>query len=228
MATSGIRAGVLSLQGSAGPHLDRLRDLGLEPIAVRQRPDLAGLTHLILPGGESTTLHHLLTLYELWQPIIDRARRGDLAIFGTCAGAILLGRAAASERGAERPPRMQLLDAVVVRNAYGSQLDSFRDAIRLDLPAGEQADPGAGSGDPPLRGVFIRAPRFVETGADVRVLATHASDPVLIESGNLLAATFHPELTDDLRIHRYFVRDRGPDHAASRQTASQERGTASI
>src|SRR5689334_3618558 len=123
--------GVLALQGSFEPHMRAVRRLGFEPVLVRSPDDLEGLTHLILPGGESTTLHHLLELFGLREPIVERAKRGDLALFGTCAGAILLGR----EDGA-RPPRFGLLDAGLERNAYGRQVDSFRAPIELEGIAG--------------------------------------------------------------------------------------------
>ncbi|MHC5010334.1 MAG: pyridoxal 5'-phosphate synthase glutaminase subunit PdxT, partial [Planctomycetota bacterium] len=148
----------------------------------------AGLTHLVLPGGESTTLHHLLVLFGLREPIVAAHRRGDLALFGTCAGAILLGRASHL-----RPPRLGLLDVGVVRNAYGRQAESF--AADVEVPV-----LGA-----PFPAVFIRAPRFCAPGPDVRVIGRRGDEPVLVEAPGLLAATFHPELTDDTRLHRRFL-----------------------
>ena len=126
-----MRVGVLALQGSCEPHCDRLVDLGVEPVRVRRLEHLEGLTHLVFPGGESTTLWRLLELYGLWEPIIERSRAGELVLFGTCAGAILMGGASA-----DPPPRMELLDAVVHRNAYGRQLDSFTAEVELTLETG--------------------------------------------------------------------------------------------
>lgn len=166
----------------------------------------------MIPGGESTTLHHLLQAFDLWDPIVARAREGSLAILGTCAGAILIG--AASD---ERPPRMEILDVEVERNAYGRQGESFRSDIDL---APEIVD-GA-SDDTPHRfhAVFIRAPKFRRVGDGVRALATLDGEPVLVGRGSLLAATFHPELTEDGRIHAYFMSlEPKPIPVATRGTA---------
>jgi 5'-phosphate synthase pdxT subunit len=125
----------------------------------------------------------------MWTPIEEAARAGDLALMGTCAGAILMGR-----RDEERPPRWGLLDARVERNAYGRQVDSFAAEVLLE-----------GGGPQPFHAVFIRAPRFADVGPGVEVLARHAGEPVLLAAGRLLAAAFHPELTEDLRVHRRFL-----------------------
>lgn len=185
-------AGVLCLQGSSEPHLARLRDLGVAPREVRQRKDLDGLTHLILPGGESTTIRHLLDLFGLTELLLERHRAGALCLFGTCAGAILLGH-----DDGTRPKRLALLDVTLERNAYGRQVDSFSEPLALELP-GEV-------GRAPFHGVFIRAPRFARVGPGVRVLARRGDEPVLVEGPGALAGTFHPELTGDLRIHRHFL-----------------------
>lgn len=184
-----IRAGVLCLQGSSEPHLQRLQELGVEARRVRQVQHLQTLTHLIIPGGESTTINHLLRLFGLYRELRERALGGTLALFGTCAGAILLGR-----DDGTRPPRLNLLDATLTRNAYGRQIDSFRDAIEL-------TEMGGGT----FPGIFIRAPRFASVGPGSRVLGRHRGQPVLVEGPGVLAATFHPELTTDLSIHRYFL-----------------------
>jgi 5'-phosphate synthase pdxT subunit len=182
------RAGVLALQGSAGPHLACVERLGAAPREVRRREDLAGLTHLVLPGGESTTLHHLMVLFGLWEAIGEEIAGGHLACLGTCAGAILLGRG-----DGERPPRWGFLDVVVHRNAYGRQVDSFVASVEI---------PSLGR---PFRGVFIRAPRFESPGVDVEVLGRREGEPVLLRSEGLLAASFHPELAQDDRVHRLFL-----------------------
>jgi len=189
-----VRAGVLALQGSSEPHLERLRELGLEPREVRRRADLEGLTHLILPGGESTTIRRLLDLFGLCDELLARFRRGELSLYGTCAGAILLGR----EDGS-RPARFGLLDAEVARNAYGRQVDSFARDVQLDL-ATDGNDPGR-----PFHCIFIRAPRFARIGPGVRVLGAIDGEPILLEAPGILAGTFHPELTRDLRVHRHFL-----------------------
>ncbi len=180
--------GVLALQGEAAAHREVFAGLGVAAREVRSREDLAGLTHLVLPGGESTTLHHLLQLFDLQREIVRRYRAGELALFGTCAGAILIG----SGNG-ERPPRWGLLDAILERNAYGRQVDSFTRDLHLEAFGSE------------LHCVFIRAPRFSYVGAGARVLARLGDEPILVEGPRLLAATFHPELAGDPLVHRYFL-----------------------
>jgi 5'-phosphate synthase pdxT subunit len=184
-----LHVGVLALQGSFAPHAAAVRRMGHEPLEVRGREQLDGLSHLILPGGESTTLHHLLELFELGATIRERAARGALALFGTCAGAILLGADAG-----ELPPRWGLLDARLERNAFGRQIDSFQVALEV-----------SGLDGGPLLATFIRAPRFAHVGARARVLARHEGEAVLVEQDNLLAASFHPELVGDDRLHRRFL-----------------------
>ena len=199
MGTNDARVGVLALQGSSEAHLRAFERLGVTAREVRGPNALAELTHLVLPGGESTTLQHLLALFGLEQALAERFRAGELALFGTCAGAILLGR----DEG-EAPPRLGLLDATVRRNAYGRQVDSFTAELPLEHEGRS------------LHGVFIRAPRFEELGPDVRVLARHAGEPVLLHAPGILAASFHPELTDDPTLHRFFLERVGaPEPTAS-------------
>jgi 5'-phosphate synthase pdxT subunit len=182
------KVGVLALQGDSEPHRSMFRRLGVPARDVRSPADLDGLTHLVLPGGESTTLHHLMTLFGLWEPIAHRTQAGSLTLFGTCAGAILVGRAAENET---RPPRMKLIDAVVRRNAYGRQLESHT------------RDHEIFGGIVPC--TFIRAPRIEAVADSVRVLATDGETPILIEAPGVLAATFHPELSEDTRVHAHFL-----------------------
>ncbi len=188
--------GVLALQGASEPHRAAFTRLGVAAREVRAPHELEGLTHLVLPGGESTTLHHLLVLFGLWEPLGARQRAGSLALFGTCAGAILLAREAGG-----RPPTLGLLDAAVERNAYGRQADSFVGALELDAELVREA----GAPPRPLRAPFIRAPRFTALGAGVRVLARHAGEPVALEAPGLLACTFHPELGDEPWFHARFL-----------------------
>lgn len=188
--------GVLALQGASAPHVASFARLGVTAREVRAPRELDGLTHIVLPGGESTTLHHLLVLFGLWDALRARHREGSLALFGTCAGAILLARDAGG-----LPPTLGLLDAVVERNAYGRQADSFVGPIELEEEL-ESAELG------PARlyhAAFIRAPRFTSVGPGVRVLALRAGEPVAIEAPGLLATTFHPELGEDLRFHARFL-----------------------
>jgi 5'-phosphate synthase pdxT subunit len=184
---------VLALQGDFARHAAALARLGVEPREVRTAEGLAGLAGLVLPGGESTTMLRLMERVELVSAL--RAfHDGGGALFGTCAGLILLAREVSGPRQAS----LGFLDVDVARNAYGRQVDSFE----TDLPW-----PGAnGAGPPePLRGVFIRAPRIVRVGKSVEVLARLGDEPVLVRDGRVLASTFHPELTDDTRVHGYFL-----------------------
>ena len=172
-----MKIGVLAVQGNFREHLAMLRRLGAEAVEVRKPEQLEGLDGLVVPGGESTTFMRLMRLYGLDEAI--RAFRGP--ILGTCAGMIVLDR-----------DHLGLIDVEVDRNAYGRQLASFEADLSL---AGESS---------PLRGVFIRAPRVRATG-DVEVLAEHEGRPVLVRDGRILVASFHPELTDDTRVHQMFL-----------------------
>ncbi len=170
--------GVLALQGNFREHAATLRSLGADVVEVRLPEELDGLDGLVIPGGESTAIMRLARLYGLEEAI----RTFGGAVLGTCAGMILLDR-----------EHLGLIDLVVDRNAYGRQVASFEADLEL---AGEQE---------PLRGVFIRAPRVREVGAGVEVLAEHDGEPVLLRDGRFLVASFHPELTDDTRVHRRFL-----------------------
>ena len=183
---------ILALQGDFTAHARALRAAGAACHEARTAEDLLRASALVVPGGESTTFWKLMEGTGIAEAIRAVAHRGD-PVFGTCAGAILLARTIL------HPPAegLGLLDATVVRNAYGRQLDST--VLRLtDLDRGVL-------GDEPLEAVFIRAPRFAAVGPGVSVLARRDGDPVLLRQGNLLAATFHPELADDGRISGLFL-----------------------
>jgi 5'-phosphate synthase pdxT subunit len=178
--------GVLALQGDYRAHARALERLGARTVEVNRASQLDEIDGLVIPGGESTTMVKLLNEEGLW------ARLGRFGqskpIFGTCAGVIVIARDVTSPRQAS----LDLMDVGVERNAYGRQIDSHIATIAAD-----------GLGD--LEAVFIRAPIIRRTGPDVRVLATHRGDPVLVEEGRHMAATFHPELTSDTRVHRRFL-----------------------
>ena len=193
--------GVLALQGDVREHLAALEAVGAPARPVRRRHELDGLAGLIIPGGESTTIGRLLVLYDLLEPIRERAAAGRLAIYGTCAGLILLAR----EIEGSDQPRLGLLDVTVRRNAYGRQVDSFEALI--EAPA---------LGPEPLEAAFIRAPLITRAGEGVEVLAHHDGHPVLVRQGTLLASSFHPELTGDLRVHRYFAERLAGERLAAR------------
>lgn len=186
------RVGVLALQGASEPHRRAFGRLGVEAPEVRDAESIAELSHLVLPGGESTTLHKLMQRFGLWAPIIERWRKGELVLFGTCAGAILLARSDSGTRSGAG-----LLDAGVERNAYGRQIDSFERPVRLLAGARDSA--------PWFPGLFIRAPRLIDVGPGVHVLAHDGQQPVALEDNGLLVTTFHPELTDDPWFHARFL-----------------------
>ncbi|MDA8346559.1 MAG: pyridoxal 5'-phosphate synthase glutaminase subunit PdxT [Thermaerobacter sp.] len=183
------RIGIAAVQGAVREHERVLSALGAKTSLVRRSEDLAGLDGLILPGGESTTIGMLFEEYG----ISDVLRRGEIPVFGTCAGMILL----AKEIEGSEQPRLGLMDIAVRRNAFGRQRESFEEEIAVP----------AISTDEPIRGVFIRAPYVTSTGAGVEVLGTLDGKIVLCRQGRMLAGSFHPELTDDLRLHRYFLEE---------------------
>ncbi|SHJ70087.1 pyridoxal 5'-phosphate synthase glutaminase subunit PdxT [Desulfofundulus thermosubterraneus] len=181
--------GVLALQGAFREHQEMLAALGVESRQVRKPEQLDGINGLIIPGGESTTMGKLLHDFHLFEPIRQKALQG-MPVFGTCAGLILLAR----EIIGSGQPRLGLMDMAVERNAFGRQVESFE--VDLDVPA---------LGEKPLRAVFIRAPYIVSVGPGVEVLARYGDKIVLARQGCFLACAFHPELTDDTRLHRMFL-----------------------
>lgn len=188
------RIGVLALQGAFARHAELLRGLGHEVRLVRDASGFSELDGLVLPGGESSVQLELCARLGLEAPVCELARSGR-PILATCAGTILLARRV------ERPAQHSfgLLDVDVTRNAYGRQLDSFESVSDEAPRLATASDAAAGR---PLPLVFIRAPRFTRTGPAVTVLARHQGEAVLVREGNVTAATFHPELTQDTRVHR--------------------------
>lgn len=188
-----VVVGVLALQGDFAEHASSLRRIGARPVEVRTLAQLRQVDGLIIPGGESTTIARLLIAYELREPIAMMGRAG-FPIWGTCAGAILL----ADEIVTLDRPGLHLMPMVAERNAYGRQIDSFE----ADLDAGAL-------GGEPLRAVFIRAPRICSVSDEVEVLLRlgpeFGYEPVAVQYGALMATTFHPELTEDGRLHSRFV-----------------------
>ena len=180
--------GVLALQGDVREHESMLQQLGVSTRQVRKVGDFEDLDGLIIPGGESTTIGRLATLYGLIDPLRN-AIRGGLPTYGTCAGMIVLG--SALTEGSQ--PLLGVLDVVVRRNAFGNQNDSFE--TELDVVGLTE----------PFRAVFIRAPWIESMGSDVEVLATWDDHPVMVRQGHMLATAFHPEITTDERIHHLFV-----------------------
>ncbi len=186
-----MRIGVLALQGAFIEHIAKLRELGVRAHEVRLPRDMQGLDGLIIPGGESTTIGKLMMTYGLLDPVRRFAERH--AVWGTCAGMILM----AKEIGRDQPV-LGLMDISVERNAFGRQINSFEEFLKVDVLR-------EGSGRP-FPGIFIRAPRLVEARPPAHVIARLADGTaVAAREGNLLATSFHPELSADLRFHEYFI-----------------------
>jgi 5'-phosphate synthase pdxT subunit len=187
------KVGILALQGDFEAHAKALQRAGAEPVLIRSAEELKSIDGLVIPGGESTTMLKLLNFMDLKEPLLEFAR--EKPVFGTCAGAILL----AQEVRNPAQESFGVMDLAVDRNAYGRQIDSR--VANLHPDADFQTRAGAGD----LEAVFIRAPIIRRTGPSVRVLAQYEGDPVLVEQGRHLVATFHPELTQDSRVHKLFL-----------------------
>lgn len=195
-----MKIGVLDIQGSVEEHLESLKKLAksgmkIEPVLVKTPETLAQVSGLIIPGGESTTIGKLLRRFGLRDLIIERAKKG-MAVWGTCAGAILLAKKIIGKQQADS---LELMDIVVERNAYGRQLDSFETQLEFDLGSVGRAYAGPG-----IPGVFIRAPKIVSVGDGVKILSQHKGEIVAARQKNLLVTNFHPELSESLEVHRYF------------------------
>ncbi len=185
-----MRIGVLAMQGAFAEHIAMLRKLKVEALPVRLPSELKGMDGLVIPGGESTSISNLITTYKLASEVRRLAKEG-LPVFGTCAGMILLAR----EISDSDVEPLELMDITVRRNAFGRQKDSFE--AELTIPV---------LGEKPFLGIFIRAPLIEQVNGKVEVL-TRLDDGTIVAArqGKLLAAAFHPELTDDLRFHQYFL-----------------------
>ena len=184
------RIGVLALQGAFAAHAAALQRLGVSTAEVRVAVDLGQCDALVLPGGESTTMSQLLETSQLFDPLAKRIAAG-MPVFGTCAGMILLSKGIADGRPDQRS--FAALDIDVQRNGFGRQLDSFE--TEIDVLGLDRA----------FHAVFIRAPRISRIGSEIETLATHGGEPVLVRSKTVMAASFHPELADDDRVHQLFL-----------------------
>ena len=183
-----MQIGVLALQGAFAAHADCLTSIGVQSVEVRNPEQLGSVDALLMPGGESSTMSQLLESSGLFDPIATRIADG-MPVFGTCAGMILLASEILDGRSDQR--NFSAIDISVRRNAFGRQVDSFETTINSSV------------GD--FHGVFIRAPRIERVGDDVEILGSINNEPVLVRQGNVLAASFHPELSNDARLHEYFV-----------------------
>ena len=187
VGNSRMKIGILALQGDIREHLQLLKKCDVEPVLVKSSRDLEEINGLIIPGGESTTIGKLMRQYKLDKAIKRRYREG-MPIYGTCAGAILLAKDIIDSK----QPKLGLMDISVKRNDYGRQVDSFE--AELDI-----------FDDKPFKGIFIRAPVIAAIHDGCKIISKFNDKPVLVEQNNLLVSTFHPELTDDIRIHKYFI-----------------------
>ncbi len=202
-----LTIGVLALQGAFQKHIEMLERCGVRAITVRTADELSQVGGLIIPGGESTTVGKLMVRYGLDKKIAEAAHQG-MPVYGTCTGLILL----AKEIVGSDQPRLGLMDVTVLRNAFGRQVDSFEADLRID-----------DIGPDPVRAVFIRAPYVTEVRNDARILARCDGRIVLVRQDNLLGGAFHPELTDDTRLHEYFigmVRESAAETVAGPETAA--------
>jgi len=186
-----IIIGVLALQGAFREHVEAIKKLKVKAIEIRNTGQLKGIDGLIIPGGESTTIYKLLTKYS-FKPALERFISLKKPIFGTCAGLVILARKVINEDFG-----YGFMDIVVDRNAYGRQVDSFESL--LDLKGEERLNHRK------FNAVFIRAPKIIRAGINVKILGTLDDDIVIARENNILVCSFHPELTGDLRIHRYFI-----------------------
>ena len=189
-----MRIGVLALQGAFIEHAAVMRKLGMETVEVRLPADLEDLSGLIIPGGESTTILKLMHFYELFQPLRKKIEEG-LPVLGTCAGMICLARDIYNSQESFLEP-LAVMDIKVKRNAFGRQVDSFETDLAIPV-----------LGDDPYHAVFIRAPLIIEANSPVEALARLPDGTIVAaQEGSLLVSSFHPELTEDLRFHRYFTK----------------------
>lgn len=186
-----MRIGVLALQGDFREHFHSLTQVGVSPIEVRLPRDLEQLNGLIIPGGESTTIGRLAREFGLESAVRERFENGQLALWGTCAGAIWLARDIDKRPQQER---LGVMDMSVGRNAFGRQIDSFESTISIPILNRSE-----------FTATFIRAPRILKVGPAVEILATWKQEPVLVKQGRAMASTFHPELSSDPGLHAYFV-----------------------
>ncbi|GIS68346.1 MAG: pyridoxal 5'-phosphate synthase subunit PdxT [Chloroflexota bacterium] len=186
-----LKIGILAVQGDFAEHKLMLTNLDIDAVEIRLPEQLEDIDGLIIPGGESTTIAQLLDIFDIKNSIITKAKSG-MPIGGTCAGMIMLANSLTDKR----PTPLKLMNTVVSRNAFGRQIDSFEETIEIKA-----------IGHPKYRGIFIRAPMFIQIGEGVEVLGKLNDDnPVLVREKNLLASSFHPELTPDTRIHEYFIK----------------------
>ncbi|MEA2015202.1 MAG: pyridoxal 5'-phosphate synthase glutaminase subunit PdxT [Actinomycetota bacterium] len=186
-----MKVGVLSLQGAFREHIEKIKKCGAGAVEIKFPGQLRSIDGLIIPGGESTTIKKLLKQYN-FRKALDKFYNEGRPIFGTCAGLVLV-----SENIEGEDKGMGYINIDVKRNAYGRQIDSFEEVVSINFSRTGQ--------DKNFRAIFIRAPKILRTGSNVKVIAEINGEPVLVRYKNVMAGTFHPELSDDLRVHEYFL-----------------------
>ena len=186
-----IKVGVLALQGAFKEHVDKLKKCGVSTAEIRFPQQLDDIDGLIIPGGESTTINKLLYKYG-FKKYLDRFYKNKKPLFGTCAGLILLAKNIEGEG-----PGLGYIDIEVQRNAYGRQIDSFEEFLNLSFNQNQNGKK--------FKSIFIRAPKILRVGKKVEVLGKFKENIVFVRDGNVIVSTFHPELADDLRVHKYFI-----------------------
>jgi pyridoxal 5'-phosphate synthase pdxT subunit len=189
-----MKVGILALQGAVQPHEEKLKKLQVTSVQVRYPEQLLDLNGIILPGGESTTMIHLLKLNQLWAPLKQFVQ--SKPTWGICAGSILL----ANKVTHPSQESFEAIEITVERNAYGRQNESFIDSL-----APSELWKSFSKTPEPVEGVFIRAPRITDLGANVQIIFQHRTDPVMVKQNRCLASTFHPELTESTLVHEYFL-----------------------
>ncbi len=185
-----LKIGVLGLQGDFREHIEVLQAMNIETVVVKLPKDLDLIDGLIIPGGESTTMGRILESLGMKELLIQKIQDG-MPVYGTCAGMILLSKSVVEYE----QPLLRVLDVRIERNAYGRQVESFEADLNIPI-----------LGEKPFRAIFIRAPRISEYGKDVEILASYDSAPVFVRQGNIMVTAFHPELTQDFRIHELFLK----------------------
>jgi len=190
-----MKVGILALQGAVQPHEEKLKKLGVDSVRVLYPAQLEEVEGMIFPGGESTTMIHLIKLNKLWFPLKEFAQTRPT--WGICAGSILLANTVSNPS----QESLEALDITVERNAYGRQNESFVDSLAPTQIWNNFSKTAA-----PIEGVFIRAPKITKCGSGVNVVFTHKNDIVMVQKDQCLASTFHPELTDSTQVHEYFLR----------------------
>ena len=186
-----LKIGVLAMQGAFREHIKVLKQLGVDTVEVRLKEQLSQIDGLIIPGGESTTIGKMLKRFDLMDTLKDMGKSG-FPLFGTCAGMVMLSKHV--EDGMSGQPLLDLMNVVTVRNAFGRQVESFEADLEID-----------GLGDEPFHCIFIRAPFITKVLNSTKILSTFNDKIVAVKEGNMLATSFHPELTEDTRLHKYFI-----------------------